>query len=109
MIQHKTLALGRWFQMSLMEQLANTGSEVGRSLKWKSNQQDALFQKAWARALELLDLTIQDPKNKSRLSELTRLREVLLDYMVDRNEYGSSASFWTSYFSGFGLAARKGQ
>jgi len=29
---HKELAEGRWFQLSLMEQLGNIGSEVGRAL-----------------------------------------------------------------------------
>ena len=35
--------------------------------------------RAFERALELLDLTIADVKHRSRLRELTRLREVLAD------------------------------
>ncbi|TSC78477.1 MAG: hypothetical protein G01um101429_750, partial [Parcubacteria group bacterium Gr01-1014_29] len=30
---HKELAEGRWFQLSLMEQLGNIGSEVGRAAR----------------------------------------------------------------------------
>ena len=45
---------------------------------------------AFERALELLSLTILDPKHKGRLRELTRVREALIDYFVYDNEYGSS-------------------
>jgi hypothetical protein len=31
-VQHRELAAGRWFQLSLIEQPANTGSEVERAL-----------------------------------------------------------------------------
>jgi hypothetical protein len=34
--QHKELAAGRWQQMSLVEQMANVGSEVGRALNWRA-------------------------------------------------------------------------
>ncbi len=33
--QHKDLAAGRWSQLSLIEQMANIGSEVERALNWR--------------------------------------------------------------------------
>jgi hypothetical protein len=57
------------------------------------------------RGLELLDLTIADPRHRRRLKELTRLREVLLDYFVGPNEYGSTDVAWRRYFHAFGMAA----
>jgi hypothetical protein len=33
---HATLAAGRWHQMTLVQQLANIGSEVGRAARAKS-------------------------------------------------------------------------
>jgi hypothetical protein len=33
--QHKSLASGRWWEMSLIEQMANIGSEAERSMKWQ--------------------------------------------------------------------------
>lgn len=33
--RHRGLAEGRWEQLSLVEQLANVGSEVGRMLRWR--------------------------------------------------------------------------
>ena len=43
-------------------------------------------QKALERAIELLDLTIADPKNKKRLKEVLRVREALLDHFIFDNE-----------------------
>jgi hypothetical protein len=102
-IQHPELAAGRWQSFSLSEQLANVGSEVERALSWVSKGNPGYSTMALDRAIELLDLTIADPKHRCRLKELTRVREVLLDYFVGENEYGSSESNWRSYFGAFGL------
>ncbi len=104
---HAELASGRWQTLSLVEQLANTGSEVERATQLVGQGQTGLRQNALERALELLDLTIADPKHRGRagrLKELTRLREVLLDYFVGENEFGSSDASWRSYFHPFGVA-----
>ncbi|MDQ6747722.1 MAG: hypothetical protein M3010_06420 [Candidatus Dormibacteraeota bacterium] len=58
------------------------------------------------RALELLDMTLADPRNVGRLREICRAREVFLDYLVGSNEYGSSAAYLDAYFLQFGIAAR---
>lgn len=104
---HPELAAGRWQALSLVEQLANTGSEVERALNWSAKGRPDYTQNALERALELLDLTIADPKHHGRLGrlkELTRLREVLLDYFVGENQFGSSGASWRSYFHPFGVA-----
>ena len=60
--------------MSLPEQMGNIGSEVGRTVKWM-NKNNELFRSAAARALELMDLTITDPRWRGRrLRELARAR-----------------------------------
>ena len=61
--QHKQLASGRWRKLGLVEQLANVGSEVSRSLHWLERGDNYHSQQAFYRALELLDLTRLDPKN----------------------------------------------
>ena len=102
-MQHKDLASGRWQKFSLMEQLANVGSEVHRTITWRAkNYQDS--QLAFERTLELLDLTIDDQKNRKRLKELLRLRSALVDYFVGENEYGSSDEKWNNYFYSFNYA-----
>lgn len=90
-----------------MEQLANVGSEVERALNWRTKGRPEYARSALDRALELLDLTIADPKHRGRagrLKELTRLREVLLDYFVGENEFGSSDTSWHNYFHPYGMA-----
>lgn len=105
--QHKELAEGRWFQMSLMEQLGNVGSEVSRAINWKNKNNFANSQAAFMRALELIDLTILDKKNIFRLREVVRMREVLVDFFLDKNQFKSSDSSWQKYFGYFAIAARK--
>ncbi len=104
--QHRQLASGRWGQFSLIEQMANIGSEVERAISWKKKKNDSYSQMAFERCLELLTLTIADPKNKDRLKELTRLKEVLLDYFLGDNQYSSSEELWHRYFTPFTWAAR---
>lgn len=96
--QHKNLAEGRWQKFSLMEQMANIGSEVARALNRKDKDM------AFERALELLDLTMGDPKNKKRIMEVARVRELLCDYFLGRNIYSSTEQIWKDYFYSFGYA-----
>ena len=107
--QHRDLAAGRWFGFSLVEQLANTGSEVVRALNWRERGNNELSMRAVERALELLDLTIADAANRGRLRELTRVREVLADYFYGDNSFGSSPALWRTYFNAFARAARAGR
>ena len=106
--QHQQLAEGKWFQLSLIEQLANVGSEIERAINWKNKGREQYSKQAFERALELLSLTIDDPKNKFRLKEPTRLYELLVDYFAGENHYGSSDRLWSRYFLAFAYAARAG-
>lgn len=101
---HKNLAEGRWFTLSFFEQMANVGSEVERAMKWREKNKE-YSRLASDRALELLDLTIADSKNRKRLKELFRLREVLADYFYFDNIYKSTDQKWRSYFNSFSYAA----
>ena len=104
-IYHKQMAKGGWQKYSFIEQMANIGSEVFRTISWR--KKDAkLSDLAFERALELLDLTIIDPKNRERLKEICRVRECLADYFVGENEYQSSDKAWQKYFYAFNYAAR---
>jgi hypothetical protein len=105
--QHQELASGRWREFSFLEQMANVGSEVERALNWRAKNNPAYSQNAFMRALELLFLTIDDPRNRSRLRELTRLREALLDYFAGDNQFASTDFLWKKYFLYFTYAARK--
>ena len=103
--QHESLAAGRWQAFSLVEQLANVGSEVERALNWLDKHNPEYSRLAFLRALELLNLTIADPRHQHRLKELTRLREALLDFFLGDNAFSSTGKSWRSYFYGFAYAA----
>ena len=64
--QHKDLAAGRWSQLSFLEQMANIGSEVERALNWRIKNNVDYAQKAFERALELIDLTLENEKNSNK-------------------------------------------
>lgn len=102
---HTDLTPERWFKFSLMMQLANVGMEVERTIQWKQKGELEYSQNAFYRALELLDLTIADRKNKKRLKELCYAREMLVDYFAYDNQYGSSDKLWHDYFYVFNYAA----
>jgi hypothetical protein len=106
---HQDLANGRWRTFSLLEQLGNVGSEIDRTINYKKRNLDQMSQEAFERGLELLDLTIQDPKNITRLRELSRVREVLVDYFMYDNIYGSTDELMHNYFFAFAYAARNVQ
>jgi len=105
MIIHKQLAAGRWFEFSLIEQLANVGSDIERTISWKKKGNAKYSRQAFERALELLDFTVADPKNKGRLKELLRVREALVDHFVFDNSYSSTEESWQKYFLQFNYAA----
>jgi hypothetical protein len=104
--QHRELAAGRWHELSFFEQMANVGAEIGRTISWKNKNRPDFSQRAFDRALELLDLTISDQKNRGRLRELLRVREALADSYAFDNSYRSSDESWQRYFYPFQYAAR---
>lgn len=99
--------ISRWHQFSIFEQMANIGAEVGRAIKWKRKNQKQIFLNAFYRALELIDLTVSDPKNKDRLKELLRLRETLADFLIGENIYHQTEEQIEKYFYYYNLAAKK--
>ena len=104
---HPSLAAGRWYELTLMVQLANIGSEVGRATRAKSQGNDRRLAGALDRALELFDLTLADERWRGRLKEIARAREVICDFLVGNNKYGSTAESLDRYFLPFAVADRR--
>jgi hypothetical protein len=93
----------RWWTMSIAEQLGNIGSEVSRAAKWQSRNPD-LSRAALYRALDLFDLTLDDPRHRqsvARLREIARAREVVVDMFHGPQEYGGSVESLQRYFDAF--------
>lgn len=104
---HRDLAGGRWWTFSLVFQMANAGADVGRALSAKASGDGARLQPAFERALELIDLTMADPRRTpAQLKEIARMRELVCDYLVGDNAYGSTSEWIDDYFTQFALAAR---
>jgi hypothetical protein len=104
---HPTLAAGRWLKLSLAAQLGNVGSEYERARRARESGDKIRFEPAFERMLELLDLTIVDPRWKNhRLKELTRLREVLCDELYNDIPEFNHPSDLQEYFLYFGILAR---
>jgi hypothetical protein len=136
----------RWQRLSLIEQLANIGSEIYRAKmllkKYTDNadftqtmQKDKNVDKAdltqtrqknisaesafysaksaplensIIRVIELFNLTLSDPKNKERLKEVARAKELFLDAVYNGGkEYKTSLEDLDKYFYQFALIVSK--
>lgn len=90
--------------MTLTEQLANVGSDFERAWSWRAKGQKQLAENATDRMLELLDLTITDPRWRgARLKELARLREAVCEEWLNGTTMPKDLS---KYFLNFAMWAR---
>jgi len=103
---HTDLADGGWDTLTLMEQMGNIGSEVGRAARWREKNEKH-FQGAVDRALELFDLTLADPRWRGRTREIARAREVFCDAVFLGGQYHTTLESMEKYFLPFAIAARK--
>lgn len=105
---HENAATEKWFTLSVVEQMGNIGSEVGRAAKWQNKNENA-FEGATERALELFDLTLEDPRwrGQGRRQEIGRVRELFCSAMLGENAYDTSLGDIEHYLYPFALAARK--
>jgi hypothetical protein len=105
---HKESANGKWKQYSLIEQLGNVGSEVGRTIKWFRKNEKDRFESSFERALELFDLTLADERWKGRRKEITRAREIFCTLLIDPDSVKNLDKELDSldeYFLQFAIAA----
>lgn len=102
---HRSLAAGRWHELTLLEQMANTGSEVGRALRARDAGNESRAAAALDRALELFDLTLADERWQGRRREIARAREsVASHFYADDRDGGDSLD---RYFVQFAAATRR--
>ncbi len=100
---HKALAEGRWFTLTLAEQLGNIGSEFERATRAKQSGDKKIEETALARFLELFDLTLADNRWAGRRRrELARLREESLA-AIDASDPLDGLS---KYYLNFAIVAR---
>ena len=102
---HKELAAGRWFELSLTEQMGNIGSEVYRVARSQGKDEKKFWSAVW-KTLDLFDLTLSDSRWLGRLREIARTREVFCDAVYGGELYGSTLPGLQKYFDQFAFAAR---
>jgi hypothetical protein len=104
---HETLAGGRWQTLSIVEQLANVGSEVERAIRAHKAGKQVRFEATLGRALELFDLTAADDRWRGpRRREILRAREEFCRLFFDDPPVGSAAGL-SRFFLAFAVAARR--
>ncbi len=75
-------------------------------VRWRDHD-PRLMMSAFDRALELLDLTLEDPRWRNRLSEIARARELLCAAtLLGGREYKTNLEDLDRYFLAFAVAAR---
>lgn len=104
---HKTLSKEKWFNFSLFEQLGNIGAEYNRFAHWREENDEKNANGSFERMLELIDLTIEDPKWRSSLKEILRLREAVCSQFAGTPEFKISTQTLQNYFLQFALVARR--
>lgn len=112
--QHQDLAAGRWAEMPFSKQMGNIGSEVSRALKSQRKGRLERAEKAFFRALELMDLTIDAARNegvrsRAKVRELCRAREELCDYFSGENQFMTNPENLCRYYDQFALVSNSHQ
>ena len=97
----------RWERFTLMEQLANVGSEVERAIRAHEAGNAGRFENALGRALTLFDVTAADERWRGpRRREILRAREEFCRLFYDPEVPAASAEGVRRYFLAFAVAAR---
>ena len=97
----------RWQILTFYQQMGNIASELSRAIKFKNQNDTEHMNFSLMRLMELMDLTIDDKKNKSRLRELCRFKEVLSDWYCQTHVYDVDPESLKSYSLNFALLARR--
>ncbi|HUD05310.1 MAG TPA: hypothetical protein VMR18_00100 [Candidatus Saccharimonadales bacterium] len=98
----------RWSQMSILEQMGNIYSEVGRSFKAKRSGKVDNQNLAATRAIDLFDATVETliEKKSIRATEVLRAKDQYLISLHGKPFNEKDASSLEKYFLEFAVAAR---
>jgi len=94
----------RWAKLTIFEQMANIGAEVGRAFKAKKQCDADGLRGAVGRGLELFDVTAESlaQEKSPRTNEVLRAREMFLEaIMTDQDDPALE-----DYFMQYAIAAR---
>lgn len=97
----------RWGRMSILEQMGNIYSEIGRSFSAKHRKDEVGYEQAVARAIDLFDATAQIlvKRHSPRAKEVLRAKEEFLG-ICSRDASLKEEQDIDRYFMQFAVAAR---
>jgi hypothetical protein len=86
-VLHKKLSQEKWSALERSQQVLNISAELSRARRWLGVN-DEYLRHSLERALELMDLTVEDRDKwvSGSLREMLRLREVLAQYLVEESK-----------------------
>lgn len=91
----------KWFRMSVEDQISNIGSEVNRAINWENKGNIERSRNFCNKAKELLQLSIEDPKNRHRVSEFFNCICELDDRFFGDNKYNTTDEMLRKYYDAF--------
>lgn len=120
-VQHPGLHDGKWDELTFPQQMGNIGSEVSRMLRWREKGNHERSEKAFYRALELLDLTIatvqynnlsddrtgMDSVRTGKMKELCRAREELCNLFMEAETMDTDPVCTMRYYDQFAMLSTR--
>jgi hypothetical protein len=106
---NSSISYDRWAKLTILEQMGNIGSEVGRAISSERRGDVVSRDGAIGRALDLFAATAKflAGEKSLRLREVLRSRDQFLGLFFDDNFDDADAV--ESYFMQFAIAARSGR
>jgi hypothetical protein len=98
----------RWAQLTLIQQLGNIGSEVGRSVAARRRHDSGRFEGALERALDLFEATIDIliAQKSPRVREVLVAKDQYLNLFFGYAPVGDEEKI-EQYFMNYAIAARR--
>ena len=91
----------KWYSMSVEDQISNIGGEVNRAINWDKKGNRERARNFCNKAKELLQLSIEDPKNRHRIGEFFNGICELDDRFFGENKYNTSDETLLKYYDAF--------
>lgn len=100
-----------WINKPLLEQEANIGSEVHRSISWRLRNNPQYSKTAFDISLELIDLTLKSNLSQLQRNEILRLKKSWSDFYLLKDSGKLTNEYWEEFFYRitYTYAIRKGK
>ena len=91
----------KWFKMSVQEQISNIGGEVNRAINWSNKGNTQRAKSFCNKAIEFVQLSMEDPKNRHRRREVYNCICELEDRFLGDNVFRTTDETLRKYYDAF--------